>query len=91
MQELETLRQQINTLDNDLVKLLSQRAQCALQIGQCKNDRGVFDFKDTGREEMVIDRICHLNPGPLSNDSLASIFRSIMCACLELQQNTHKE
>lgn len=50
---LETLRGEINAVDRELLKLISQRIQIALEIGKLKNKEGI-QVRDEAREEEVI-------------------------------------
>jgi len=80
----ETLRQQIDTLDEELLALLNRRQALAQEIGQIKNREGArtLDFQ---REEEVISHILHKNPGPLTPKALRNIFREIISAAREIQ------
>lgn len=86
MMDLQAYREQIDQLDADIVNILNQRAQIALQIGEMKAALGQSSYRDSGREQAVIERLCQHNDGPLSNDAIAMIYRTIMQACLDLQQ-----
>ena len=76
--ELENLRNQIDIIDTQLLKLISQRAKLAGQIGQLKE--GVLYRPE--REAQVLRRLRELNKGPLSDESILYIFRELMSACL---------
>jgi chorismate mutase / prephenate dehydratase len=84
MIEKESLRQQIDALDEELLALLNRRQTLAQQIGQIKNREGArtLDFQ---REEEVIAHILHKNPGPLTHTALRNIFREIISAAREIQ------
>ncbi len=82
--EKETIRQQIDALDQDLLALLNRRQTLAQAIGRIKHGegRGTLDFQ---REEEVLAHLMHLNPGPLSPAALRNIFREIISAAREVQ------
>ena len=84
MTEKETIRQQIDTLDKELLVLLNRRQSLAQEIGRIKNreGRGTLDFQ---REEEVLAHLMHLNPGPLSQAALRNIFREVISAAREVQ------
>jgi chorismate mutase/prephenate dehydratase len=75
-------RAAIDALDRDLVRLLSERATHAKAIGALK--KGVAYRPE--REAQVLRRLRDENPGPLSAEALAGVFRQIMSACLALEQ-----
>ncbi|MDR9440153.1 MAG: prephenate dehydratase [Halomonas sp.] len=85
--DLEALRQRIDTLDNDILRLISERAACAQQVAEIKADHepGAVFYRPE-REAQVLRRIMELNPGPLDSEEMARLFREIMSACLALEQ-----
>ncbi len=54
---LEKLRQQINQLDDEVLKLLSLRMKIAEQIGQYKKDNRITILQ-TNRWNEVLERVC---------------------------------
>jgi chorismate mutase / prephenate dehydratase len=81
---LADLRQQIDSLDQQLLALLSQRARVAQQVGEVKKKDGSPFFRPD-RVAQVIAKIESANPGPLSNAHVGGIWREIMSACLALE------
>ena len=61
MEELEALRTQINSVDQQLMKLFIEREQICIGIGRVKKAAGK-EILDTGREEvkMQANRQCAL-------------------------------
>lgn len=55
--ELETLRNQINRIDNDLMTLLSQRMDVVRSIGKLKEDNKVTVLQSNRWQELVSDLI----------------------------------
>lgn len=84
---LLALRQQIDSVDRDLLDLLNRRAGLALEVGELKKREGSVVFRPE-REAQVIDGLKALNPGPLQSDSVAPIWREIMSACRALETPT---
>jgi chorismate mutase/prephenate dehydratase len=80
--ELAGLRQRIDALDDEVLRLLSQRAQHAHRIGVIKQG----NLYRPEREAQVLRRIAETNPGPLPEGAVRTIFREIMSACLALEQ-----
>ncbi len=84
---LSELRKQIDTIDNEILKLINQRASCAIEVARTKiseGEKGTFYRPD--REALVLRRIQESNPGPLSNETSARFFRELMSACLALEK-----
>jgi chorismate mutase/prephenate dehydratase len=79
---LALVRRNIDEIDDALLRLLCQRAQCAQTIGALKN--GAIYRPE--REAQVLRRILEGNPGPLPHETVRRIFREIMSACLALEQ-----
>jgi chorismate mutase / prephenate dehydratase len=80
--ELALLRQKIDSLDEEILRALSERAQCAKRIGQLKEGH----LYRAEREAQVLRRLAELNPGPLNDAVVQTLFREIMSACLALEQ-----
>ena len=80
--DLQTLRTEIDQIDDALLKLISRRAQIAQTIGRLKQG----NIYRPEREAQVLRRVKEANPGPLSDESAAKLFREIMSACLALEQ-----
>jgi chorismate mutase/prephenate dehydratase len=107
---LDAIRNQIDAIDLELLRLLSDRARCAQQVAQLKlgnpprppfpkggdkkpplekGGSGGFEavqFYRPEREAAVLRRIKAANPGPLSDEEMARLFREIMSACLALER-----
>lgn len=81
---LADLRQQIDTLDQQLLSLLNQRAKVAEAVGDIKRAEGSPFFRPD-RVAQVIEKIQAANQGPLQNQHVAAIWREIMSACLALE------
>jgi len=81
---LAALRQQIDTLDQQLLALLNRRARVAEQVGALKKREGTPFFRPD-RVAQVIQKIETSNPGPLKTAHVSAIWREIMSACLALE------
>jgi chorismate mutase/prephenate dehydratase len=85
--ELALVRQEIDSLDGQLLELLNQRARFAQQVGEIKARHGEAGFiYRPEREAQVLHRIQEENAGPLSNETVTWFFREVMSACLSLEQ-----
>ncbi len=84
---LSELRDQIDTIDSQILQLINQRAGCAMEVARTKISEGeTGTFYRPDREALVLRRIKELNPGPLSDETTARFFREIMSACLALEK-----
>ena len=81
-ERLKQLRAQIDRLDDELLKLVNQRAVLAQQIGHLKDD-GVILRPE--REAQVLQRVQKNNAGPLSNAAVAALFTEVMSQCRALE------
>ena len=80
--ELKRLRESIDALDDQVLRLISERARLAHRIGEIKNG----NVYRPEREAQVLRRIAGNNPGPLPDEAVQRIMREIMSACLALEQ-----
>jgi chorismate mutase/prephenate dehydratase len=80
--ELQRHRARIDAIDDEMLRLLNERAQHAQAIGALKNG----PIYRPEREAQVLRRIKDNNPGPLSGETVARLFREIMSACLALEK-----
>jgi chorismate mutase/prephenate dehydratase len=82
--DLDDWRSRINNLDEEILNLLTQRGQAALQIGELKRQQDLPYFAPE-RESQILDRLVALNPGPLGADAVRAIWREIISAGLSLE------
>ena len=84
---LSELREKIDSIDQQILKLINQRADCAMAVARTKiaeGETGTFYRPD--REALVLRRIQELNPGPLADETAVRFFRELMSACLALEK-----
>lgn len=79
-------RRAIDKLDAEIVRLLNERTRHVLEIGALKIKAGE-EIYAPHRELDVLDRICKLNKGPVTNESLRAIYREIMSSALSLEKS----
>jgi chorismate mutase / prephenate dehydratase len=79
-------RKAIDKLDAQIVKLLNERTRHVLQIGEIKIKGGEAIYVPH-RERTVLQRICKLNEGPITSESLRAIYREIMSSALSLEKS----
>ncbi len=89
LETLEAVRERIDAIDRELTRLLNERAACALRVGEIKQaepgDEPPVYYRPE-REAQILARIKADNPGPLSDDDLARLFREVISCCLNLEQ-----
>jgi len=74
---LDNLRQALDCIDNEVMSLLSQRANIILQVADFKREHG-GPVHDPAREDAIIARLSDLNPGPLPKEVMERIYRKII-------------
>ncbi|MFT7560742.1 MAG: chorismate mutase/prephenate dehydratase [Flavobacteriales bacterium] len=87
--QLDVLRDKIDSIDSDIGKLISARAQCATDVAKVKNaflkPGEEVKFYRPEREAQVLRLAMENNQGPLKNEEVGRLFREIMSACLALE------
>ena len=85
--KLEAVREQIDAVDEQIHRLISERAKLAQQVGISKSRDGhTVDFYRPEREAQVLRRARERNRGPLRDEEIVRLFREIMSACLAQQE-----
>ncbi len=82
---IDKLRKRIDEIDSEIVKLVSERANCAIEIGKAKN-KGSRSIFAPEREVKVMSGVLENNAGPLSDKTVSAIFREIISACRALEK-----
>ncbi len=82
---LEELRNKIDEIDHQLVRLLNERARVVVEIGKLKTktDKPVYAPE---REKEVFAKITKANEGPLPNRCLVAIWRELMSGSFVLER-----
>jgi chorismate mutase len=87
--KIEDWRIKIDEVEKELISLINRRAEYALQIGALKRKLNL-DIFDPNREREILERISQTNPGPIPNDSLINIFKTIIHETREFEaRHTH--
>jgi chorismate mutase/prephenate dehydratase len=82
---LKSVRSQIDKLDLQILKLVSERATLAADIGRMKNEQGAEAFAPA-REEEVLKNVIEANKGPLDEGTIRAVFREIVSGSRALQK-----
>jgi chorismate mutase/prephenate dehydratase len=84
---LEEVRRRIDAVDEQLQRLINERARLAQQVGISKTGTGrTVDFYRPEREAQVLRLARARNTGPLQDSEVLRLFREIMSACLAQQE-----
>ncbi|WP_026693631.1 bifunctional 3-deoxy-7-phosphoheptulonate synthase/chorismate mutase [Peribacillus kribbensis] len=89
-QELDLLRNKLDDINLDLLKLINERATLVREIGKVKEKQGVNKF-DPVRERKMLDLIKSQNNGPFNNSTIEKLFKEIFKAGLGLQESEQKK
>jgi len=81
---IKSLRQEIDSLDGQILTLLNERAKIALEVGKLKSESRMDPYNPQ-REEEILNRLGSQNPGPFPLRAIAPVFREIISACRSLE------
>jgi len=82
---LVALRQRIDQVDTEILRLLIERANTVVEVGKVKNQQQIPVYMPN-REKEILDRLARLNEGPLPESILRSIFKEIIGGCRSLER-----
>lgn len=86
-EKLQPLRIKIDAIDEQILALLNQRAQVALDVGEAKLQVDINDaILKPEREAAIIRRLEQLNQGPLPAAAVQAVWREIISACRGLER-----
>jgi len=83
--EIADWRKKIDELDEQIVKLISERAAAAVAIGKLKQETAAPIY-EPNRERVVFAHVRDVNPGPLSGVQVQDIYERIMDVMRALQR-----
>jgi chorismate mutase len=76
-ERLEAWRRRIDTIDDQLMRLLNSRSACAVEVGRIKRSLGLPVFSPE-REAEILERVMRDNPGPLDPLAVRRVFERII-------------
>lgn len=88
--ELDVLRERVDEINLQLLKLISERGRLVQDIAKAKETQGSHRY-DPVRERSMLDIIKEYNEGPFDNGTLQHIFKEIFKAGLDLQKDDSKK
>ena len=74
---IDDIRQDIDRLDRDLLRIFNERAALALAIGEIKKELGLPVY-DPSREKKIFERMKEANPGPLDDGAIVRLFERVI-------------
>src|SRR5438445_11604163 len=81
---LDDWRSRINDLDNQILDLLTQRAEAASTVGDL-NRRQNAPYNAREREADIVRRLTEQNVGPLAAEAVVAVWREILSGCRALE------
>src|ERR1051326_4495462 len=88
MRTLDELREDIDRVDEVLVRLLNERARVAVEIGRVKQEQGI-DVYQPEREKQVLAHVRGVAcEGPLGPEAIARLFERIIDEARRLERRT---
>jgi len=84
--DIEDWRKKIDEIDCQLVRLISQRARAAVEIGRLKRNTALPIY-EPDRERIVFENVQSANQGPLPGRDLVRIYERI----IDVMRNIQKE
>ena len=84
-QRLATVRADIDASDDEILRLLNQRATLVGEVAELK-ERLQVPFYVPSRERQIAERLSAQNPGPFPTEAIRSVFQEIFSACLTLEK-----
>ena len=82
--ELGELRAGIDSVDEEIVRLLDRRARLARRIGEIKQKNGLQAYAPA-RERAVLNRVTALSTGDFPRGGLEEVFREIISSSISLE------
>ncbi len=75
--DIDSIRTQIDELDDQLLDIFNRRATLALQIGEIKKEHQLAVY-DPKREQRIFTRVQQANKGPLDNSAIVRLFERVI-------------
>jgi chorismate mutase/prephenate dehydratase len=85
MGKIEDLRSAIDTIDDEILRLLVKRCSLSVEMGRLKHEGNMLVF-DPSREEEILNRLEAGREEPMTRSMLEGVFREIFSASRALQR-----
>ena len=87
MKDLEDWRKRIDEIDQQMVKLLNERSQCAVEIGYLKKALSLPAWQPQ-REAEILRNVVKANEGPLDDAAIRRLFERIIDEARSLERHS---
>jgi len=87
MSDMADWRKRIDEIDLQLVKLLNERAQCAVEIGHIKKTLNLPAWQPQ-REAEILRNVVKANAGPLDDAAIRRLFERIIDEARSLERHS---
>ncbi len=84
--ELAALRTEIDAVDQQLLRLFSERVALVLKVGDIKRERSIAVY-DPSRERAVLERLASHATPPVEPDTIKRVFERVIDECRRLEQH----
>ncbi len=85
--KIKPIRQKIDAIDHQILKLIQKRGSLAQKIGKLKSlMNSDSSFYKPNREAEILRNISKLNEGPIPENKINHIFKEIISSCLSLEE-----
>ena len=86
MSDLDGWRKRIDEIDQQLVKLLNERSQCAVEVGRIKKKLNLPAWQPE-REAEILRNVVKSNHGPLDDAAVRRLFERIIDEARALERH----
>ena len=90
MGDFDGWRKRIDEIDQQLIKLLNERSQCAVEVGHIKKKLGVAAWQPE-REAEILRNVVKSNRGPLDDAAIRRLFERIIDEARALERRSMKD
>lgn len=87
MTDMADWRKRIDEIDQQMVKLLNERAQCAVEIGHLKKQLNLPAWQPD-REAEILHNVVKANGGPLDDAAIRRLFERIIDEARSLERHS---
>jgi chorismate mutase/prephenate dehydratase len=84
-EKINQIREKIDRIDKEFLKLLNERVLLIEQIAEIKKS-SKLSYYDPAREKIIIERLKKINTGPLKSEDLEEIIYTIIKVCRNLEK-----
>lgn len=82
--DISDWRKKIDAIDQEVLRLLNERARAAHEIGKIK-EKTHAPVYEPNRERTIFAKLHKANQGPLTHDDITRIYENIIAIMRELQ------